>query len=49
MPTLLSMQETRTVAQIASRLEAFGYDVHHIGGGIVGVLANGEGPTVLAS
>lgn len=45
----LSMQETRTVTEIASLLESFGYAVHHIGGGVVGVLANGEGPTALAS
>jgi len=43
----LSMQETQTVAEIDRRLRDFGYAVQHIGGGVVGVLANGEGPTVL--
>lgn len=43
----LSMQETQTTAQITRRLEAYGYDVQQIGGGVVGILANGEGPTVL--
>ena len=41
------MQETETVAEIARRLQATGYDIQHIGGGVVGVLANGEGPTVM--
>lgn len=43
----LSMQETRTVAEVSRRLTDFGYTVHHIGGGVVGVLANGEGRCVL--
>jgi amidohydrolase len=43
----LSMQETQTAAEIDRRLRGFGYEVQHIGGGVVGVLANGEGPTVL--
>lgn len=43
----LSMQETQTAELITTRLEAFGYAVHRIGGGVVGVLANGDGPTVL--
>lgn len=43
----LSMQETETAAEVSRRLESFGYDVQQIGGGVVGVLANGEGPTVL--
>ena len=43
----LSMQETETVAEITRRLESFGYDVQQIGGGVVGVLTNGAGPTVL--
>lgn len=43
----LSMMETETVAEITRRLEGFGYQVQQIGGGVVGVLANGEGPTVL--
>lgn len=43
----LSMHETETCEFIAGQLESFGYEVQHIGGGVVGVLANGEGPTVL--
>jgi len=43
----LSMQETETVAEITRRLESYGYDVQQIGGGVVGVLTNGAGPTVL--
>lgn len=43
----LSMQESETAAIIAKRLEEFGYTVHQIGGGVVGVLENGEGKTVL--
>lgn len=45
----LSLQETQTAAEIAERLDSFGYEVLHIGGGVVGVLANGEGRTVLAA
>lgn len=44
----LSMQESETAAEITRRLEGFGYQTQQIGGGVVGVLANGEGPTVLA-
>ena len=43
----LSMQETGTRAEITKRLTQMGYDVHEVGGGVVGVLANGQGPTVL--
>lgn len=43
----LSMQETETAKEITQRLESFGYDVQQIGGGVVGVLTNGPGPTVL--
>jgi amidohydrolase len=43
----LSMQEAQTAAEIGRRLDDLGYQVQHIGGGVVGVLANGEGPTVL--
>lgn len=43
----LSFQETETVAEITRRLESYGYDVRAIGGGVVGTLANGDGPTVL--
>ncbi len=45
----LSMQETRTAGIAAARLRAAGYDV--MGGvgktGVVGVLRNGDGPTVM--
>lgn len=44
----LSSQEVRTASEVADRLGAFGYDVRHVGGGVVGVLANGPGRTVLA-
>lgn len=43
----LSFEETQTRAEVRRRLESFGYDVQEIGGGVVGVLANGDGPTVL--
>jgi len=45
----LSHQEHDTAAQVADRLKGFGYQVHEgIGGtGVVGVLENGKGPTVL--
>jgi amidohydrolase len=43
----LSMQETETAAEITRRLRSYGYEVQQIGGGVVGVLANGEGKTVL--
>jgi len=43
----LSMQETRTAAEIAGELETLGYAVHRVGGGVVGILENGDGPTVL--
>ena len=45
----LSHQETRTADEVARRLTGWGYDVTTgIGGtGVVGVRANGEGPTVL--
>ena len=45
----LSMQETRTAALAAGRLRAAGYEVTTGVGktGVVGVLRNGEGPTVL--
>ena len=32
---------------VCEKLVSFGYDVQRIGGGIVGVLKNGEGKTVL--
>ena len=45
----LSHQEHRTAAAVAERLRQTGFQVHPgIGGtGVVGVLANGDGPTVL--
>lgn len=45
----LSSEEHRTAGVIEGRLKEFGYDVQRIGGtGVVGVLANGPGSTVLA-
>lgn len=45
----LSHQEVETARKVADRLRGCGYDVHDgIGGtGVVGVLSNGSGPTVL--
>jgi amidohydrolase len=45
----LSRQEEKTAAKLAARLRALGFDVtERVGGhGIVGVLRNGDGPTVL--
>jgi amidohydrolase len=45
----LSHQEHNTADEVAQRLSSFGYRVHHgiSGTGIVGVLQNGSGPTVL--
>ena len=45
----LPHQERRTAALVATRLRAAGVDVHEgVGGtGVVGVLRNGDGPTVL--
>ncbi|AFE09052.1 peptidase M20D, amidohydrolase [Corallococcus coralloides DSM 2259] len=45
----LSGQEARTAAEVARRLEAEGYEVSRdVGGhGVVGLLRNGDGPTVL--
>src|SRR3954452_21027533 len=45
----LSMQEHRTARRAAERLRAAGYDVTSgVGGtGVVGLLANGDGPTVM--
>jgi hippurate hydrolase len=45
----LSHQETRTAALVAGRLRDAGYEVHErVGGtGVVGLLRNGDGPTVL--
>lgn len=45
----LSLEEHRTAQLIAEKLTTFGYEVTHLGGtGVVGVLSNGEGTTVLA-
>jgi amidohydrolase len=45
----LSMEEHRTAGIIEKELSGFGYDVQRIGGtGVVGVLANGPGRSVLA-
>jgi hippurate hydrolase len=45
----LSLEEQQTARLIEEKLTSFGYGVTRIGGtGVVGVLANGSGPTVLA-
>jgi metal-dependent amidase/aminoacylase/carboxypeptidase family protein len=45
----LSSHETQTAAKLASRLRSLGYDVtEHVGGtGIVAILKNGPGPTIM--
>ena len=45
----LSLQEKRTAALAAQRLKAAGFEVSDgVGGtGVVGILENGEGPTVM--
>ncbi len=45
----LSSQETQTAAKIAGRLRELGYEVtEHVGGtGIVAVMRNGAGPTIM--
>ncbi len=45
----LSSHETRTAALLAERLRTLGYEVtEHVGGtGVVGILKNGPGPTVM--
>lgn len=43
----LSMQEEKTAEIVAERLAEAGYAVQRIGGGVVGVLENGDGPTAL--
>lgn len=45
----LSLQEAESAAKVAARLEAAGYEVSTgVGGhGVVGVLRNGDGPTIL--
>lgn len=46
----LGHQETRTAGIVAAELRSLGFEVHeHVGStGVVGVLANGDGPVVLA-
>ena len=45
----LGLAEHQTSAAVAEKLAAWGFDVRHFGGtGVVGVLANGTGPGVLA-
>jgi amidohydrolase len=45
----LSSHETQTAAKLATRLRGLGYDVtEHVGGaGIVAILKNGPGPTIM--
>ncbi len=45
----LSMQEEKTAAKLASELRALGFEVtQKVGGhGVVGILRNGQGPTVM--
>ncbi|HWX56387.1 MAG TPA: amidohydrolase [Verrucomicrobiae bacterium] len=45
----LSSHETRTAAELATRLRALGYEVtEHVGGtGIVAIMKNGPGPTIM--
>src|SRR5579859_3952757 len=45
----LSSHETQTAAKLATRLRTLGYDVtEHMGGtGIVAILKNGPGPTIM--
>ena len=43
----LSMLEERTREIVDEHLNESGFTVQHIGGGVVGVLENGEGPVVL--
>lgn len=43
----LSSEEVETARDVTDRLVSWGYDVQQVGGGVVGVLVNGSGPTVL--
>ena len=43
----LSMQETETLKRITEELTTIGYETVQVGGGVVGVLENGDGPKVL--
>jgi len=44
----LSLREENTRALVAARLSELGYEVRTLGGGVVGILANGPGPVVLS-
>jgi len=45
----LSLNEHRTAGIVEGKLRSFGYDVQRVGGtGVVGILENGRGPTLLA-
>ena len=45
----LSLEEQQTSGLVKEKLTTFGFEVTRLGGtGVVGVLANGDGPTVLA-
>jgi hippurate hydrolase len=43
----LSGHEVKTRAIVAEKLASWGYEIVEVGGGVIGVLRNGEGPTVL--
>lgn len=43
----LSMQEVETAQFIFKTLESYGYQTQKIGGGVVGILENGQGPKIL--
>src|SRR6476469_2866013 len=43
----LSGRESETAAAVAQRLTGWGFEIHELGGGVVGVLPNGSGQTVL--
>ena len=43
----LSMQEERTLSIIKGKLADLGFEQVDVGGGVVGILENGAGPTVM--
>ena len=43
----LSMQEERTLGIIKGKLADLGFEQVDVGGGVVGILENGAGPTVM--
>lgn len=43
----LSMQEVETAQVVSTHLAAEGFEVRQVGGGVVGTMKNGDGPTVL--